>query len=103
MVLPLGVTLRLTAPGVPDLYQGDELWDLALVDPDNRRPVDWDERRDALAALRGGAPVTRENAKLFTVARLLDLRRRRPSEFADVYVPFESAAGTCADRPRPRR
>ena len=40
--------LKLTAPGVPDLYWGDELELLALVDPDNRRPVDWDERRRAL-------------------------------------------------------
>ena len=43
-------------PGVPDVYQGDELWALSLVDPDNRRPVDWAARRDALDALRGGAP-----------------------------------------------
>jgi (1->4)-alpha-D-glucan 1-alpha-D-glucosylmutase len=41
--------LKLTAPGVPDLYQGTELWDLSLVDPDNRRPVDFDERRRLLA------------------------------------------------------
>jgi (1->4)-alpha-D-glucan 1-alpha-D-glucosylmutase len=41
--------LKLTAPGVPDLYQGTELWDLSLVDPDNRRPVDYDERRRLLA------------------------------------------------------
>src|SRR3970040_2393300 len=42
----LGQTLvKLTAPGVPDFYQGSELWDLSLVDPDNRRPVDWEERQ----------------------------------------------------------
>jgi (1->4)-alpha-D-glucan 1-alpha-D-glucosylmutase len=41
--------LKLTAPGVPDVYQGTELWDLSLVDPDNRRPVDYDERRRLLA------------------------------------------------------
>ena len=41
--------LKLTAPGVPDVYQGTELWDLSLVDPDNRRPVDYDERRRQLA------------------------------------------------------
>jgi len=40
--------IKLTAPGVPDIYQGTELWDLSLVDPDNRRPVDFDERRRAL-------------------------------------------------------
>ena len=41
------LTLKLTVPGVPDIYQGGELWDFSLVDPDNRRPVDWEE---ALAA-----------------------------------------------------
>ena len=41
--------LKLTLPGMPDIYQGAELWDLSLVDPDNRRPVDYDLRRQALA------------------------------------------------------
>src|SRR5262249_45467371 len=50
--------LKLTVPGVPDVYQGDELWALSLVDPDNRRPVDWAARRVALDTLRGGEPVT---------------------------------------------
>jgi (1->4)-alpha-D-glucan 1-alpha-D-glucosylmutase len=45
------VTLKLTLPGVPDFYQGTELWDLSLVDPDNRRPVDFAKRRDMAAAL----------------------------------------------------
>jgi (1->4)-alpha-D-glucan 1-alpha-D-glucosylmutase len=48
--------LKLTVPGVPDIYQGDELLSLSLVDPDNRRPVDWDRRRELLDALRAGAP-----------------------------------------------
>ena len=47
------LALELTAPGVPDLYQGDELWQLALVDPDNRRPVDYAARRRLLADARG--------------------------------------------------
>ena len=46
--------LKLTVPGLPDIYNGDELPLLSLVDPDNRRPVDWDARREALAALRRG-------------------------------------------------
>lgn len=46
------VLLKLTAPGVPDIYQGNELWDFSLVDPDNRRPVDYDARRTALRAVR---------------------------------------------------
>src|SRR5678816_4794154 len=44
--------IKLTAPGVPDLYQGTELWSLHLVDPDNRRPVDYEERRRALAEIK---------------------------------------------------
>src|SRR5206468_2742550 len=48
--------LQLTAPGVPDLYQGTELWDGALVDPDNRRAVDWALRRRLLAQLDGADP-----------------------------------------------
>src|SRR5205823_2953976 len=46
------VLLKLTSPGVPDVYQGQELWDFSLVDPDNRRPVDYDRRRALLADLR---------------------------------------------------
>ena len=48
-------TLKLMAPGVPDTYQGCELWDLSLVDPDNRRPVDYREREAASPALLAGA------------------------------------------------
>ena len=44
--------LKLTSPGVPDIYQGQELWDFSLVDPDNRRPVDFARRRKMLARLR---------------------------------------------------
>jgi (1->4)-alpha-D-glucan 1-alpha-D-glucosylmutase len=79
--------LKLTVPGMPDVYQGDELQALSLVDPDNRRPVDWDARREALAALRAGAPPTAETAKLHLVAAALDLRRRRPEAFTGDYTP----------------
>ena len=92
----LEVVLRMTSPGVPDVYQGDELWDLSLVDPDNRRPVDWPRRREALTALRAGGRVTCENAKLFTVARLLDLRRRHLTAFSGDYIPLETGPTTCA-------
>ena len=80
--------LALTAPGVPDLYQGSELWDLSLVDPDNRRPVDF-ERRARL--LEESAAMSVEEAwrrldeglpKLLLVSRALALRRRRPELFA---------------------
>jgi (1->4)-alpha-D-glucan 1-alpha-D-glucosylmutase len=79
--------LKLTVPGMPDVYQGDELWALSLVDPDNRRPVDWEARRSALAELRDGAAPTRETAKLHLIAAALGLRRRRPEAFAGDYVP----------------
>ncbi|MBA3326902.1 MAG: malto-oligosyltrehalose synthase, partial [Solirubrobacterales bacterium] len=66
--------LKLTVPGVPDVYQGDELTDLSLVDPDNRRPVDWAARRAALDALRAGIAPTRATLKLHVIERALDLR-----------------------------
>ncbi|MDX6687426.1 MAG: (1-_4)-alpha-D-glucan 1-alpha-D-glucosylmutase [Baekduia sp.] len=78
--------LKLTVPGLPDVYQGDELWAFSLVDPDNRRPVDWDGRREALAAVRDGAPPTGETAKLHLVSAALDLRRRRPEAFTGDYT-----------------
>ncbi len=88
--------LTLTAPGVPDVYQGSELWDLSLVDPDNRRPVDYRLRARLLAELDGLSP-DRVSAradeglpKLLVVSRALRLRRRRPDLFgpeAD-YLPL---------------
>jgi (1->4)-alpha-D-glucan 1-alpha-D-glucosylmutase len=89
--------LKLTVPGVPDVYQGDELEALNLVDPDNRRPVDWDARRRALDALRGGAPPTAETLKLFVIWRALDLRARRAGAFDEGdYEPLDAGPDTCA-------
>ncbi len=51
--------LKLTSPGVPDIYQGQELWDFSLVDPDNRRPVDFDLRERALEQLTGRFAIGR--------------------------------------------
>ena len=75
--------VQLTVPGVADTYQGTELWDLSLVDPDNRRPVDWDERRRLLASMTDAPPPLDETgaAKLHLVARLLGLRRDLPEIF----------------------
>ncbi len=79
--------LLLTCPGVPDLYQGDELWDLSLVDPDNRRPVDYDRRRQLLAELVDAPPEQArarddEGApKLWLIQRLLADRRRHPQRY----------------------
>jgi (1->4)-alpha-D-glucan 1-alpha-D-glucosylmutase len=90
--------LKLTVPGVPDVYQGDELIDLSLVDPDNRRPVDWDARRAALEGLRAGAPPTRETLKLHLISRALELRARLPEAFAagGAYTPIAAGPDVCA-------
>jgi (1->4)-alpha-D-glucan 1-alpha-D-glucosylmutase len=91
------VVLKLTVPGVPDIYQGDELHYLALVDPDNRRPVDWDWRQAMLRRLMGGSPPDAETRKLFVTMRLLGLRARRPELFATGgYRPLEAPETTCA-------
>jgi (1->4)-alpha-D-glucan 1-alpha-D-glucosylmutase len=91
------VLLELTSPGVPDIYQGSELWDYSLVDPDNRRPVDFALRSRLLAELDrdwSAVPERRTLAsrllaepaagriKLFLIWRLLALRRRLPDLFA---------------------
>jgi (1->4)-alpha-D-glucan 1-alpha-D-glucosylmutase len=88
--------LKLTTPGVPDVYQGDELWRLSMVDPDNRRPVDFDERREALAAFDSGAPVDRTNIKLHLIRRALALSARRPAPFAGAYNPLPADDRLCA-------
>jgi (1->4)-alpha-D-glucan 1-alpha-D-glucosylmutase len=93
--------LKYTSPGVPDLYQGGELWDLSLVDPDNRRPVDYALRKrllDELKEMSGGevAALVMSRAdeglpKMWTIHQALQLRRERPECFgADAdYTPIE--------------
>ncbi|HWF25101.1 MAG TPA: malto-oligosyltrehalose synthase [Solirubrobacteraceae bacterium] len=88
--------LKLTCPGAADIYQGDELWALNLVDPDNRRPVDWDERRKVLEQMQSGAPPDRRSAKLFLIREALALRARRASAFAGPYTPIPAPAEVCA-------
>jgi (1->4)-alpha-D-glucan 1-alpha-D-glucosylmutase len=111
------LALKLTAPGVPDVYQGCEDWDLSLADPDNRRPVDFPARRAALESLRGspGAGDAPDpewfralcsgwrdgRIKLFVTWRLLALRRARPDLFVGAgYAPLaasgERAQNLCA-------
>ncbi|MCC5606814.1 malto-oligosyltrehalose synthase [Nostoc sp. CHAB 5834] len=95
--------LKITAPGVPDVYQGTELWELSLVDPDNRRPVDFEQRRTYLSAIReqGKTDIlgliqellsdkTDGRIKLFLTAQLLQARTNYVSLFQDGdYLPLE--------------
>jgi (1->4)-alpha-D-glucan 1-alpha-D-glucosylmutase len=104
---------QLTAPGVPDLYQGDELWNFSLVDPDNRRPVDFDQRVRLLEEVEHGfaqEPVARRafldelvkraedgRLKLHTIVRLLGIREKWPDLFLKgSYLPLR-ASGPAAD------
>jgi (1->4)-alpha-D-glucan 1-alpha-D-glucosylmutase len=81
------VLLKACSPGVPDFYQGTELWDFSLVDPDNRRPVDYERRTKLLASLRNADPskLLRHwkdgRVKLFVTARTLDARKRHLEAF----------------------
>jgi (1->4)-alpha-D-glucan 1-alpha-D-glucosylmutase len=88
------LVLKLTAPGVPDIYQGDEVAFRALVDPDNRRPVDWAPRRDSLAQLRNGAVPDEDNRKQWLIWNLLGLRARRPDAFSGAYEPVDLGPDT---------
>jgi (1->4)-alpha-D-glucan 1-alpha-D-glucosylmutase len=93
-------TVKLTSPGVPDIYQGNETWDFSLVDPDNRRPVDYERRQAMLEELSGLreplegaladmlARLEDGRAKMYVILRLLQLRREREALFRDAgYTP----------------
>jgi (1->4)-alpha-D-glucan 1-alpha-D-glucosylmutase len=88
--------LKYTVPGLPDTYQGDELLALNLVDPDNRRPVDWAARRSALEALRDGAAPAPEHRKLYLIHRALTVRAEHAGSFAGSYTPLKAPDGTIA-------
>jgi (1->4)-alpha-D-glucan 1-alpha-D-glucosylmutase len=88
--------LKLTVPGVPDIYQGDELLSLSLVDPDNRRPVDWARRRKLLEVVRHGAPPDDETRKLWLIVRALTLRAQQPRAFEGSYTPLEAGPDAVA-------
>ena len=97
-VIALGQKLvQLTMPGVPDVYQGTEVWENSLVDPDNRRPVDFAALRDMLSAVQHARfPVDASGAaKLWITHRALVARRDRAEEFTG-YTPVE-ADGPQAD------
>ena len=102
------VALKLTCPGVPDIYQGCEVWNFSLVDPDNRRPVDFAKLAASLEPLRalyegehrfpstgtwadllGTVPAMAPAAKQLVVWRLLQLRRQMPALFRNsIYLPL---------------
>lgn len=95
----LGAKLvQLTMPGVADVYQGCELTGLSLVDPDNRRPVDYQRRRRLLAALEAGPDHATglDAEKLFVTSRALWLRRDHPDWFGGSYTPL-AAEGPAAE------
>jgi (1->4)-alpha-D-glucan 1-alpha-D-glucosylmutase len=97
--------IKITSPGVPDFYQGSELWDLSLVDPDNRRPVDYEIRsgwlKDMVQRSEGNIPVlihellrTKEDGriKLFLIYKALKARKENQALFKDGdYLPLEAA------------
>jgi len=89
--------IQLTAPGVPDVYQGTETWDGSLVDPDNRRPVDFAARRSLLAAVRTSLPPIDDTgaAKVLVTATGLLCRR----DHADLFTGYTAigADGAAAD------
>ena len=95
--------LRLTSPGVPDIYQGNEIWDFSLVDPDNRRPVDYRHRREMLASIAKAKPEELLQSwpdgriKMFLTQRVLQFRREHADlfQYGD-YLPLK-ASGNLAD------
>ncbi len=94
--------LRITVPGVPDLYQGDEFWDFSLVDPDNRRPVDFNARQQALDTPPDIGELLFNwrdgRIKQALIAEVLALRKAHPELFRNgAYTPLE-VVGTHAER-----
>ncbi|MFI3892535.1 malto-oligosyltrehalose synthase [Kocuria rhizophila] len=96
--------LQLTLPGVPDVYQGQELWEPSLVDPDNRRPVDFTARDAMLTELDAAAPGSAAAtpavdetgaARMLLTSRVLRLRREHPELFGD-YTPLETTGALAA-------
>ena len=92
----VATTLRLTCPGVPDTYQGAELWDLSMVDPDNRRPVDFHIREEMLETAGAPADLMDDwrtgDIKLALIGRLLAVRAAEPALFAGAYVPIATGS-----------
>ena len=98
------VVLKATAPGAPDFYQGTELWDFSLVDPDNRRPVDYKRRAAMLKTLKTNVSIDTllrrwqdGRIKMFVTWKLLELRARHEDLFRDgSYEPLDAGPNVCA-------
>jgi (1->4)-alpha-D-glucan 1-alpha-D-glucosylmutase len=97
------VVLKATAPGAPDFYQGTELWDFSLVDPDNRRAVDYGRRRTMLQEVKSASPDTLLHRwedgriKLYVTWKLLELRARHADLFRDgSYEPIDAGPNVVA-------
>jgi (1->4)-alpha-D-glucan 1-alpha-D-glucosylmutase len=102
------LVIKLTTPGLPDFYQGTELLDLSLVDPDNRRPVDYERRQRLLDEMQSllstpdvevllrWAGECDERLKLYVMSRLLHARSRMSAPFADGYHPLASEGSAAA-------
>ena len=97
------IVLKATAPGTPDFYQGSELWDFSLVDPDNRRPVDYQHRASMLKKLKTVSIETLlrrwhdGRIKMFVTWKLLELRARHADLFRDgTYEPLDAGPNICA-------
>ncbi len=97
------VVLKIASPGVPDTYQGSELWDLSLVDPDNRRPIDYEGRRAALRSMDGARArdllesYRDGRVKLHVLRAGMRLRRAMPKTFLEGdYVPIDAGEDVIA-------
>jgi len=97
------VVLKMASPGIPDTYQGSETWDLRLVDPDNRRPVDYRALAEALRGLEGASLRELRDAyadgriKLYVLSRALRARRAEPALFVEGdYVPIDAGESAVA-------
>ena len=95
--------LKLTSPGVPDIYQGTEIWEYSLVDPDNRRPVDYKMRQQMLERLSSVTPDELMKTwpggriKMFLIQRALRFRRKHPDLFQSGEYSSAHATGTFAE------
>lgn len=103
------VVLKATAPGAPDFYQGTELWDFSLVDPDNRRPVDYERRKAMLKKMKAAAEKQSLSIKellrrwhdgrikMFVTWKVLDARAHHAEAFRDgTYEPIDAGANVCS-------